>query len=196
MKRIIGLLFSLCVVAFYGPATAVEMGEDGLHKQPWFAVTFKDVREDMEAAKAEGKRLVVLVEQRGCGYCKKLHETVLSDQEVADYINGHFKVVQYNMFGDEEVTDLDGEKLTEKQAVRKWGLNFTPTVMFLPDDVPASGSAKDVAVAVMPGAFGRMTSLHMFQWVHEKGYLTDEHFQTYHARKYNEAMEAKKKKNN
>ena len=31
---------------------------------------------------------------------------VLADPEVRDYIKEHFMVVQYNMFGDEEVTDL------------------------------------------------------------------------------------------
>ena len=35
-------------------------------------------------------------------------------------------VVQYNLYGDEEVTDLDGEVLSEKQAARKWRILFTP----------------------------------------------------------------------
>ena len=45
----------------------------------------------------------------------------------------------------------------------------------------------------MPGAFGRYTTLHMFQWVKEKGYLKDkEPFQKYHARKFNAAKAAGK----
>ena len=178
----------LLVAAFtLAGAAYAKVGDDGLHKQPWFAVTFKDVAEDIATAKSEGKRLAIIIEQRGCIYCKKLHETVFSNQKIAKYIAGNFMVVQYNMFGDEEVIDTDGAMLTEKTAVRKWGLAFTPTILFLPDDVPKGKTAKQSAVMVMPGAFGRNTTLHMFQWVKEKGYLKDEPFQKYHARKLSEA---------
>ena len=189
MRFLVTALFAL---VFAGVAIAAKLGEDGLHKQPWFTVTFKDIKEDMETAKAEGKRLVLIIEQRGCIYCKKMHETVFSDPTVAKYIQENFLVVQYNMFGDEEVTDIDGKTLTEKTAARKWGLAFTPTVVFLPDAVPAGKNAREAAVMVMPGAFGKSTVLHAFQWVKEKGYLGDEPFQKYHARKFNAAREKAK----
>jgi thioredoxin-related protein len=174
------------LAALTAQAWSAEIGEDGLHKQDWFALTFRDVADDIEAAKEEGKRLVMIFEQRGCIYCAKMHETLLSDPEVADYIKANFKVVQYNMFGDEEVTDLDGEVLTEKTAARKWGYVFTPTLMFLPEEVPEGKTAAEAAVATMPGAFGKWTFLNMFKWVAEKGYEGDEHFQKYHARIINE----------
>lgn len=164
------------------PATAATMGDDGLHKQDWFAITFRDIAEDIVAAGQAGKRLALVFEQRGCIYCRKMHEVLLADPEVADYIKANFMVVQYNMFGDEEVTDLDGETLTEKTAVRKWGYVFTPTVVFLPETVPTGKSTAQAAVATMPGSFGKGTFLDMFRWVREKGYETDEHFQKYHAR--------------
>lgn len=164
-------------------ASAAKVGEDGLHKQPWFSVTFKDVNEDIATAAESGKRLAIIIEQRGCIYCKKLHETVFSDPKIAKYIADNFVVVQYNMFGDEEVVDTDGTTLSEKTAIRKWGLAFTPTIMFFPDKTPKGKTAKQAAVMVMPGAFGRYTTLHAFQWVKEKGYLKDEPFQKYHARK-------------
>ena len=181
--------YLLFLVAFlvFGPANAAKLGEDGLHKQPWFSITFKDVKEDILAAKEAGKRLAIIVEQRGCLYCKKLHETVLSDPKVSKYISDNFIVVQFNMFGDEEVIDLDGKTLTEKTAARRWGLAFTPTVMFLPEDPQNKQTAKAASVALMPGAFSKNTTLHMFQWVREKGYLKEEPFQKYHARKLTKA---------
>lgn len=163
-------------------ATAAEVGEDGLHKQPWFAVTFKDMAEDLETAQDEGKRLVIFFEQRGCIYCKKMHEEVFSDPEIATYIQDNYYVVQMNLFGDEEVTDFDGEALPEKEMAQRWGVVFTPTILFMPEDAPES-PAGEAAVAKIPGAFGKGTTLHMFQWVREKGYEGDEHFQKYHARK-------------
>lgn len=177
------LVLAVAALLFAGASVAAaELGEDGLHKEDWFTITFKDVAEDIADAKSEGKRLVVVFEQRGCIYCRDMHEKLLSDPEVRDFIKANFMVVQYNMFGDEEVTDLDGETLTEKRAARKWGYVFTPTLVFLPEDAPSDVSVRDAAVATMPGAFGKWTFLNMFRWVREKGYETDEHFQVYHAR--------------
>ena len=189
LRTFIGSALALALLA--APAIAATIGDDGLHKQDWFALTFKDVAEDIETAAEEGKRLVMVFEQRGCIYCAKMHEDILSDPEVADFLKANFKIVQYNMFGDEEVTDLDGDVLTEKTAARKWGYVFTPTIVFLPDTVPADGvSLSQAAVATMPGAFGKWTFLNMFRWVDEKGYETDEHFQKYHARIIQELRDA------
>ena len=179
-------IFMLSLVAFLAAMTlshAAEIGDDGLHKQPWFSLSFRDVAEDIETAREEGKRLAIVFEQRGCIYCRKMHEEVLSDPQVRDYITANFNVVQYNMFGDEEVTDLDGSLLSEKTAARRWSVVFTPTILFMPEIAPADGTVGEAAVATMPGAFGKSTFLHMFQWVREKGYEGDEHFQKYHARK-------------
>ncbi len=176
------ILTVLAMLALASPAAPSTIGDDGLHKEEWFSITFRDIAEDIAAAEAEGKRLVLVFEQRGCIYCRKMHEELLADPEVADFIKANFKVVQYNMFGDEEVTDLDGEVLSEKTAARKWGYVFTPTLVFLPEEAPAAMSVSQAAVATMPGAFGKWTFLNMFRWVHEKGYETDEHFQKYHAR--------------
>ena len=162
----------------------------GLHKKDWFAVTFKDIREDLAMAREEGKRLALIIEQENCIYCAKLHREVLSDPEVADYIRDHFMVVQYDMWGAEEVTDLDGETMTEKRAVRRWGLNFTPTVMFLPEEAAAAETAKQAAVQVMPGAFEKWTVLHMFRWVAEKRYQEDQPFQKWHAQEIEKLREA------
>jgi thioredoxin-related protein len=187
-SRLVLLFLALTIVA--APAAAVEMGDDGLHKQDWFALTFKDVAEDIRAAADEGKHLALVFEQRGCIYCKKMHEELLADSEVSDFIKAHFMVVQYNLFGDEEVIDLNGETLTEKTAARQWGVVFTPTILFMPTETPAEGTAGEAAVAVMPGAFGKLTFLHMFRWVAEKGYEGDEHFQKYHARRLEERRAA------
>lgn len=181
--RFLTFAFALHVLAFAVPVFAAEVGEDGLHKQPWFAVTFKDMAEDLADARAEGKRLAVVFEQRGCIYCARLHEQVFSDPKISGYVRERFNIVQMNLFGDEEVTDFDGEALPEKAMAQRWGVVFTPTILFMPEEAPEGGTAAEAAVATMPGAFGKSTSLHMFQWVVEKGYDGDEHFQKYHARK-------------
>ncbi len=183
MKRILGLLAALFVA---GTASAATLGDDGLHKAPWMHDTFKDLREDLAEASAEGKRLLVIVEQRGCIYCTKMHEEVYPEPKIEAMLNDDFFVVQINMFGDVEVTDFDGTILSEKDMVQKWGLMFTPTLMFYPKEVAEGAFGPQAAAAVMPGAFGKWTTYNLFNWVLEEGYLSGENFQKYHARKIEE----------
>ena len=187
-------LFTLLTAVFLGNmAVTAPVGDDGLHIQPWIRDTFKDLQEDLDEANAEGKRLAIFFEQRGCIYCTKMHETVYPDPELSDYINENFFVIQLNLHGDLEVVDFDGEELSEKRIARKWGILFTPSVIVLPEEVEDGKTAIQSAVSVMPGAFGRGTTLDMFTWVKEKRYAIDseEDFQRYHARRINERQAAK-----
>ena len=187
-------LFTLLTAVFLGNmAAAATVGDDGLHIQPWIRDTFKDLQEDLDEANAEGKRLAIFFEQRGCIYCTKMHESVYPDPELSDYIDENFFVIQLNLHGDLEVVDFDGEELSEKRIARKWGILFTPSVIFLPEEVEEGKTAIQSAVAMMPGAFGRGTTLDMFTWVNEKRYSidSDEDFQRYHARRINERRAAK-----
>jgi len=103
----------------------------------------------------------------------------------ADWMRDTFKdVVQLNLHGDVEVTDFDGETLSEKAMARKWGVLFTPSMYFMPQEVEAEATAVSASVAMMPGAFGRGTTFDMLTWVKEKRYEIEdgEDFQRYHAR--------------
>ena len=185
MKRLLSILAATVLATTVHSA---DLGDDGLHKTDWMRDTFKDLAEDLEEANAEGKRLLLMFEQRGCIYCTKMHAEVFPDPEVAKVIADNYFVVQLNLHGDIEVTDFDGETLSEKQMARKWGILFTPTLMFLSEEVDSDLTAPQAAVATMPGAFGRGTTLDMLTWVAEKRYLLDgdEDFQRYHARRIQE----------
>jgi thioredoxin-related protein len=180
MKKLIVLVAGLLML---GTAATAELGDDGLFKAPWMRDTFKDLREDLNEANAEGKRLMILFEQRGCIYCRKMQEEVFPEEVIANYIDDNYFVVQFNLHGATEVTDFDGEVLSERDMARKWGLLFTPTMLFLPKEVDQT-PAPQAAVAMMPGAFGVGTTLDMMTWVNEERYLNqdEEDFQRYHAR--------------
>lgn len=181
MKRLVTVLAG-CLMAF--GLNAAELGDDGLHKTPWMRDTFKDLREDLEEAQAEGKRLLIMIEQRGCIYCSKMHKDVYPDPRITQIINDTYFVVQINLHGDTEVIDFDGEVMSEKDAARKWGVLFTPTNMFVTESVPEDASVAQSTVAIMPGAFAVGTTLDMFTWVAERRYedQSGEDFQRYHAR--------------
>ena len=188
-------IFILSLLYVFVPiwAFSAELGDDGLHKQNWMRDTFKDLREDLGEANMEGKRLVLMFEQRGCIYCSKMHKDVYSRDNVSNYIDENFFVVQLNLHGDLEVTDFDGEVLSEKAIARKWNILFTPTVLYLPQEVDDSLTAPEASVSFMPGAWSAGTTFDMLTWVKEERYLLDngEDFQRYHARRINERRAAK-----
>lgn len=185
MKRLLMTIGAVLALAL--PVTA-EVGDDGLHKEPWMRDTFKDLREDLAEANAEGKRLAVMIEQRGCIYCKKMHEEVYSNAELSEFIGDNFFVVQLNLHGSDTATDFDGQELSQSDLMRKWGILFTPTVIFFPEEVSEEVPAPQAAVAIMPGAFAKGTTTDMYTWVLEKRYLLEngEDFQRYHARRIQE----------
>lgn len=176
------VLLAVCMTIWAAMAGAAELGDDGLHKPDWLRETFLDLREDLADAESQGLRLMVIIEQRSCIYCTRMHEEVFPDPEIDAYIRDNFFVVQLNMFGDLEVTDFDGETMPEKDIVRRWGALFTPTIMFFPHEVDQGLTAGQASVATMPGAFERGTTLSLLTWVNEELYLTDEPFQKYVAR--------------
>lgn len=184
VKQGLRALAASAVLALAGPALAeVSLGDDGLHKPDWLKETFLDLREDLADANAEGKRMLIIIEQRGCIYCTKMHEKILPDPDIDAMIRESFFVVQLNLYGDLEVTDFDGTVLSEKDMARRWNTVFTPTMIFLPEEVPEGATAINAASAVMPGAFERGTTLAMFTWVRDKEYDNVE-FQRYFAENF------------
>lgn len=185
MKRVLTMLAALCLA---WPVMAVELGDDGLHKTDWMRETFKDLREDLDEANAEGKRLMILIEQRGCIYCERMHRDVFPLPVIDSYIRENFFVVQLDLYGAAELIDFDGEELSQRDAMRKWGMMFTPSILFMPQEVLEGETAAQAAVAVMPGAFEAGTTLDLLTWVNEERYALDseEDFQRYHARRIRE----------
>lgn len=158
---------------------APEVGEDGLHIQPWFADTFLDLNEDLDEARAQGKRLVIMWEQRGCPYCKRMHEVNLRIPAIHDYVKSNFMVVRLNLWGDREVTDFDGEVLTEKTLAEKWGVQFTPTIQFFPETTEDVGGqpGKDAEVVRIPGYFKPFHFYFLFRYANTNGYQQEPNFQ-------------------
>src|SRR5437763_1736935 len=109
--------------------------EDGLYHQSWFQLSFLNLKEDFAEARAGGKRFAVLFEQRGCPYCASMHKEVLAQRYINDYVRQNFTIVQLDLWGAREVTDFDGTVLPERALAERWGVIFTPTVVFFKDDL-------------------------------------------------------------
>jgi thioredoxin-related protein len=156
------------------------MGEDGVLTQPWFMNTFLILPDDLKELSAQGKRLAVFWEQRGCPYCREMHLVNLAKPQIADYVRQHFGVLQLNISGAREVTDFDGQVLGEKEFSQKSRVRFTPTIQFFPDTLAKTQGKPgvEVEVARIPGYFRPFHFLSMFEFVYEKAYARTS-FQAY-----------------
>jgi thioredoxin-related protein len=157
-------------------------GEDGIYTQNWFMQSFLDLREDHAEAKAAGNRFAIIFEQRGCIYCIKMHTEVLALKYINDYVRENFNVVQLDLWGSREVTDFDGTRIPEKKLAERWGVLFTPTVVFFKDELPPDRGkwGPELEVARMHLGMGPGTFYDMFTWVRTKTYEKDRNFQRYH----------------
>jgi thioredoxin-related protein len=168
---------------------------DDLYHQTWFNESFLDLREDFEEARREGKRFAVIFEQLGCVYCIKMHKEVLAKKYINDYVRENYRIVQLNLWGDREVTDFDGTVLTEKELVRRWGVVFTPWIVFFKDDLTGLDGqwGPKLEVMRMGLGIGPGTFYDMFTWIRIKGYEGDEHFQRFHIGRITERAAIAKK---
>ncbi len=178
------------------PAVTPLKGDDGIYHQKWFVQSFFDLREDFAEAKAQGKRLAIIFEQRGCIYCVKMHTEVLKKRYINDYVRENFAVIQFDMWGSREVTDFDGQKMPEKKLAERWGIMFTPTVIFFKENVDEMKGqwGQPLEVTRMNLGIGAGTFYDMFTWVRAKVYEKDRNFQRFHLQRYDERERMAKEK--
>ncbi len=103
---------------------------------PWFSDSFLDFKEEMADAARAGKRVLVYIGQDGCPYCRELMQTNFSQRAIVEKTRAHFVAIALNLWGDREVTWVDGRRYSEKTLARELKVQFTPTLLFLD---PASG---------------------------------------------------------
>lgn len=113
-----------------GTAAAQHAAPRAIDIPPWFAQTFLDFREDVADAGRENKRLLVYFGQDGCPYCKLLMQTTFAETRIVDKTRRHFVPVALNLWGDRDVTWVDGRRMSEKELARRLGVQFTPTLLF------------------------------------------------------------------
>jgi thioredoxin-related protein len=119
------------------PSLAEERLTEGMvnpgyeEKPAWFKNSFLDIREDVAEAAAVNKRVMLYFYQDGCPYCAKLLRDNFSQRTIVDKSRNYFDVIAINMWGDREVTGLDGKELTEKQFAEQLRVMFTPTILML-----------------------------------------------------------------
>src|SRR5882724_6526781 len=144
--------------------------EDGLLRQSWFLESLLELGDDLDGAAKAGKRFAIMWELRGCPYCRETHLVNFARPDIESYIKSNFDLLQLNIIGSRKVTDFDGAEITEKALAAKYGVRFTPTFQFFPEQVAGlkekPPQSREVARApgyLMPDDFRAL-----FRYVREK----------------------------
>lgn len=96
----------------------------------WFKTSFMELEEDILEAQESGKRLMLVFHQDGCPYCNIFVEQNLAQKDISETVQTNFDVIEINMWGDREVTSVEGQQFTEKKFAEQMKVQFTPTVLF------------------------------------------------------------------
>lgn len=96
----------------------------------WFKDSFLHLKEDIEEARKNGKRVILMFTQDGCPYCSALVERNLSQREIEATMRQKFDVIAVNLWGDKELVGLDGRTYTEKSYSAAQKIQFTPSLVF------------------------------------------------------------------
>jgi thioredoxin-related protein len=180
MKSRGGVFVAALLCGMLGSGDAKPSDDGGLHHQDWYHASFGVLAEDLAEATATGKRLAVVWEQIGCAPCAQMHDINFRDPSVVDFIKRGFVVVQLDFRGSRQVTDFDGQTLSEKELARKHRVLTTPTIQFFPETAEAMKGKRgtDAEVARMPGLYKPDLFLELFRYVHERRYEIED-FVTY-----------------
>ena len=126
----IAALFRLALLLAAAGVQAAEPSPHALELPGVFKETFLDIRSDARDAARAGKRLMLYFGQDGCPYCKRLLHDNLRQKDIAERVEKHLYPVALNIWGDREVTWLDGTVASEKALAVRLKVQFTPTLLF------------------------------------------------------------------
>ena len=117
------------------PDTAFEF-EDRPLQEPmehpgWFKQSFLDLQEDLKEALAADKMgIIVYFGQRRCAYCKLLMTVNFGQHDISTYTQRNFDVIPIDIWGVDEVVDMNGVTMTEREFALREKTNFTPSLIF------------------------------------------------------------------
>jgi thioredoxin-related protein len=133
----------------------------------FFDETFGNFQEELALARKAGRQgVLIFFEQEDCPFCHRMKTTVLNQPEVQDYYKKHFHIFSVDIEGDLEVTNFQGQPVTQKDfAFKQYQVRATPVFAFFNLD------GKLIARYTGPTRNARE-----FLWLGE--YVADGHYQS------------------
>jgi len=149
------LLLTLLLNATAGAAASRDP------EQYFFDQTFGDFSEELETAREQGKKGILLMfEMDECPFCHRMKTTVLNRPDIQDYFKKHFLIFSVDIEGDIEISDFQGRPTTMKDfSLKQFRVRATPVFQFIGlDGKPVkrgryTGATKDAAEFLLLGKF-------------------------------------------
>ncbi len=129
------LLLMFSITAFAAEDADLVFDDSQLEEElvypDWFQLSLGDLRDDLAEAKKAGKKgIVTYFGQKRCAYCEQFFKTSLSDTDINNYLQKHYDLIAFNIWGIDDITDTDGTSYTERDLSVHYKANFTPSLVF------------------------------------------------------------------
>lgn len=116
-------LILLCLTSFSSVA------EEALPAVEIIAV--KNFEQLAEQAKKHKKVIMLEVAAAYCSFCQKLEEEIIKPMLRSGDYNADVFIRKIDIEGFSEIKDFDGKSVTAAQLAKSWGIEVTPTLIFL-----------------------------------------------------------------
>lgn len=105
--------------------------EEELVYPDWFKLSMGDLGDDLAEAKKAGKKgIITYFGQKRCAYCEQFFNTSLSDTDIKNYLQKHYDLIAFDIWGIDDIKDTDGKTYTERELSIHYKTNFTPSLVF------------------------------------------------------------------
>lgn len=105
--------------------------EEELIYPDWFKLSDGNLNDDLATAKQDGKKgIITYFGQKRCAYCEQFFKTSLSDSDIKNYLQKHYDLIAFDIWGIDDVVDTDGKEYTERELSIHYKANFTPSLVF------------------------------------------------------------------
>ncbi|MEB8431927.1 thioredoxin fold domain-containing protein [Cocleimonas sp. KMM 6892] len=88
---------------------------------------FTDIT-DFQKASEQDKPIAILFEDNTCGECEAFHKDILTNPDI-DNLMKAYNFARLDALSDKEIIDIDGNKTTAKDWIKKLGISYRPALV-------------------------------------------------------------------
>ena len=127
MKRLNSIYFVIFLLL-----SQVVLAESKDPYKYFFNESWGDYKEELANAKAQGKKgIMIFFEMDECPFCHYMKTQVLNQPEVQKYFRQHFLLFPVDIEGDVEITNMQGNSMTQKDfSFKENRVRATPVIAF------------------------------------------------------------------
>lgn len=146
------IVVAMLLLAMVPTAQALQLRDPENH---FFDETFGDLQEELETAKEEGKKgILIMFEMEECPFCRRMKAKVLNRDDVQEYFREHFLILSIDVEGDLEIMDFQGNATTQKEfALKQFRVRATPVFQFIGLDGKPIAKARYTGATADAGEF-------------------------------------------